>query len=80
MRALDGRGLKPELRRKENREFVTDEGHLIYDVTLPGDRDIAEVVEEIRALAGVVETGFFPREATEAAVAGAEGVQRWWRS
>jgi ribose 5-phosphate isomerase A len=79
-RTLDGRGLQPKLRMKENREFVTDEGHLIYDVTLSGERDIAEVVDDIRALAGVVETGFFPREATEAIVAGADGVKRWWRS
>lgn len=80
MRALSTQGLQPKVRLQENREFVTDERHLIYDVTLSGERDIAEVVNDIRALAGVVETGFFPREATEAVVAGAGGVKRWQRS
>jgi ribose 5-phosphate isomerase A len=80
MRALAAAGLRPELRLKEDREFVTDERHLIYDVMIPEGRDIAAVVDEIRTFAGVVETGFFPREATEAIVAGPDGVERWWRS
>ena len=38
--------------------------------------DIADVVARIREHAGVVETGFFPSEATEAIIAGAEGIRR----
>jgi ribose 5-phosphate isomerase A len=79
IQALGDQGLEPRLRLEEDREFVTDERHLIYDVTVPEGVDIAAVVDAIRTLAGVVETGFFPREATEAIVAGADGVKRWRR-
>jgi len=68
--------LHPVLRMRDGKPRVTDEGHLILDVRVPDDRDIAEVVAEIRDQAGVVETGFFPREATEAIIAGAAGIRR----
>jgi ribose 5-phosphate isomerase len=55
---------------------VTDEGHRILDVRVPDDRDIADVVARIRECAGVVETGFFPNEATEALIAAPGGVRR----
>ena len=41
--------------------------------------DIADVVADIRQLAGVVETGFFPTEASEALIATASGVRRMTR-
>jgi ribose 5-phosphate isomerase A len=63
--------LHPVLRMR-----VTDEGHLILDVRVPDDQDIADVVARIRENAGVVETGFFPTEATEAIIATAEGIRR----
>jgi ribose 5-phosphate isomerase A len=69
-------GLSPVLRQKDGATFVTDEKHLIVDISVPRDRDIADVVQEIRSFAGVVETGFFPTEATEAVIASAEGVER----
>src|SRR3954447_11958323 len=68
--------LQPVLRMRDGAPRVTDEGHLILDVIVPADRDIAEVVAWVRDQAGVVETGFFPREATEAVIAGAGGVRR----
>jgi ribose 5-phosphate isomerase A len=68
--------LKPVLRLRDGAPRVTDEGHFILDVIVPADRDIAEVVAWVRDQAGVVETGFFPREATEAVIAGAGGVRR----
>lgn len=71
-------GLAPALRRRDGAPRITDERHMILDVTVPQERDIADVVAEIRKLAGVVETGFFPHEATEAIIAGADGV-RWMR-
>ena len=55
---------------------MTDEGNRILDVAIPEDRDIAEVVADIERWAGVVETGFFPREAGEAVIASSEGVRR----
>lgn len=67
--------LHPVLRLRDGKPRVTDEGHLILDVIVPSDRDIAEVVAWIKDNAGVVETGFFPREATEAIIATSGGLQ-----
>ena len=38
-----------------------------------------DVVARMRALAGMVETGYFPTEATEAIIAGADGIRRMRR-
>jgi ribose 5-phosphate isomerase A len=69
-------GLAPVQRMRDGAPRVTDEGHFILDVMVPPNTDIADVVAEIRENAGVVETGFFPREATEAIIAGANGIRR----
>jgi ribose 5-phosphate isomerase A len=69
-------GLAPVLRMHEGAPRITDEGHRILDVTVPPNTDIADVVMHIREHAGVVETGFFPHEATEAIIAGASGIRR----
>src|SRR5258708_2746783 len=71
--------LAPVQRFRDGKPRITDEGHLILDVRVPEHRDIAEVVSEIRQLAGVVETGFFPTEATEALIATSAGVRRMTR-
>lgn len=72
-------GLKPVLRMRDGAARITDEGHRIVDVMVPADEDIAETVARIRELAGVVETGFFPREATEAIIASEQGIRRMTR-
>jgi ribose 5-phosphate isomerase A len=72
-------GLQPSLRMLDGAVRVTDEGHRILDVHVPADVDIAETVARIRDHAGVVETGFFPVEATEAIIAGSEGLRRMMR-
>ncbi len=72
-------GLVPELRLHDGAPRITDEGNRILDVRVPLARDIAAVVAEIEQHAGVVETGFFPREATEAIIAGAGGIRRMTR-
>jgi len=72
-------GLQPVQRMRDGAPRITDEGHLILDVMVPQDIDIAETVAKIREHAGVVETGFFPSEATEAIIAGAEGIRRMVR-
>ena len=71
--------LSPVLRLRDGAPRVTDEGHLILDVRVPDDRDIADVVAWIKDNAGVVDTGFFPREATEAIIATATGLKRMTR-
>jgi ribose 5-phosphate isomerase A len=69
-------GLAPELRMRDGAPRLTDEGHRILDVRVPASEDIADVVARIRACAGVVETGFFPDEATEAIIAAPSGIRR----
>ena len=72
---FEASGLEPELRKSGGNPFMTDEGNRILDIRVPGDRDIADVIEEVRRNAGVVETGFFPDEASEAIIASAGGVR-----
>jgi ribose 5-phosphate isomerase A len=72
-------GLDPVQRMRDGSPRITDEGHVILDVRIPKNADIADVVARIREHAGVVETGFFPREATEAIIAGSEGLRRMTR-
>jgi ribose 5-phosphate isomerase A len=76
---LASMGLAPSLRLRDGQPRITDEGHLILDVRVPSETDIAGVVSEIRKLAGVVETGFFASEASEALIATASGVRRMTR-
>jgi ribose 5-phosphate isomerase A len=72
-------GLAPVLRMRDGAPRITDEGHRILDVTLPEGADIADVCARICERAGVVETGFFPYEATEAIIASPEGIRRMSR-
>lgn len=74
-RRFDEMGLQPVLRLRDGEVRITDEGHRILDVRVPAGTDIADVVARIREHAGVVETGFFPVEATEALIAGADGIR-----
>jgi ribose 5-phosphate isomerase A len=76
---LRASGLDPALRRTGDAPFLTDEGNWILDIRIPEPRDIADVVAEVMSHAGVVDTGFFPREATEALIATKEGVRRMER-
>ena len=78
-RKLSDLGFAPTLRMRDGAVRITDEGNRILDVTVPSHTDIAEVVAQIRELAGVVETGFFPHEATEVIIAGNAGLRRMTR-
>jgi ribose 5-phosphate isomerase A len=78
-RRFETMALHPALRMENGAPRVTDEGHRILDVRIPANQDIADVVAKLRELAGVVETGFFPREATEAIIASASGIRRMKR-
>lgn len=78
-RRFDEMGLAPVLRLRDGAPRITDEGHFILDVMIPKAADIADVVARIREHAGVVETGFFPNEATEAIIAGENGIRRMTR-
>jgi len=67
--------LQPVQRFRDGAPRITDEGHVILDVLVPPAIDIAETVRTIREHAGVVDTGFFPHEATEAIIAGTTGLR-----
>lgn len=71
-------GLAPTIRTKDGAVLRTDEGNVILDVRVPRSQDIADLVAQLRRHAGVVETGFFPDEATDAVIAGPGGA-RWMR-
>jgi ribose 5-phosphate isomerase A len=68
--------LSPVLRMRDGKVRITDEGHRILDITVPRNVDIADVVAKVREHAGVVDTGFFPNEATEALIASRSGIRR----
>lgn len=70
----------PRLRLTAGGEpFITDESHHIIDVSVPSGLDLTELVARAHSFAGVVETGFFPTEATEAIIAGPNGIRRMQR-
>jgi ribose 5-phosphate isomerase A len=49
-----------ELRLREDSEsYVTDEGHVILDCTLPGDADLESLDRALKQVPGVVEHGLF---------------------
>jgi len=71
--------LQPVLRMRDGEVRITDEGHRILDVRIPWSAEIADVVARIREYAGVVETGFFSHEATEAIIATTNAIRRLTR-
>lgn len=76
MRRFAEMSLQPVLRLHDGAPRITDEQHRIIDVRVPhATADIADVVAQIRDHAGVVETGFFPTEATEAILSRASGIE-----
>jgi ribose 5-phosphate isomerase A len=78
-RRFETMGLRPQLRMRDGSVRVTDEGNRILDVFVPESEDIADVVSRVREHAGVVETGFFPHEATDAIIASESGIRRMKR-
>ena len=72
-------GLRPSLRMVDAVPRSTDEGNEIIDIRIPEGDEIGDVIRRVRDHAGVVETGFFPTEATEAMIATPAGVRRMTR-
>jgi ribose 5-phosphate isomerase A len=73
-------GLEVEFRGGAASPYVSDEGHHIVDLGVPASEPIETFVAWLRSHAGVVETGFFPTEATDVFIARAGGVERRSRS
>ena len=58
-RRLEALGCRPELRSERGRPFVTDNGNVILDCGLEPPKDVVALDRAIRAIPGVVDTGFF---------------------
>ncbi|HEU4538042.1 MAG TPA: ribose 5-phosphate isomerase A, partial [Polyangiaceae bacterium] len=67
---------RPVLRRRGADPFVTDGGHLIYDLHCGVIDDPAALERDLDAVAGVVETGLFVGRATTLLIADADGVEQ----
>jgi len=73
---FDVLGFEPSPRLSDAGWLVTDGGNRIIDVKVPEDRDIADLVREISDWAGIIDTGFFPDEASMVIVADESGTRR----
>ncbi len=58
-RRLEELGCRPEVRMADGRPFVTDNGNLTLDCALAPPADAAALDRAIRAIPGVIDTGFF---------------------
>jgi ribose 5-phosphate isomerase A len=58
-RLLDGIVPEAELRLAGDSPYVTDEGHVILDCTVPAEGSIEELAAALKSETGVVEHGFF---------------------
>ncbi len=62
-----------DLRMEGDGPKLTDEGHYLLDCTLPGEGDVAELGDAIKATVGVVEHGLFLGLASEALLGAPDG-------
>lgn len=79
--AFEELGAWPRLRETaEGEPYVTDNGNFIVDLTfIDGAADAAALERQLRARAGVVETGLFLGLASEVIVASHGGIERFAR-
>ena len=69
-------GCDPELRKTDDGEpFVTDEKNYLLDCKFPPIADAADLANRIKAIAGVVEHGLFIGMASQAILAGTDGIE-----
>ncbi len=59
LRTMEELGLKPVLRMRDGKVFVTDNGNYIADLHLGAPMDISGVKEKLASIVGVLETGLF---------------------
>lgn len=72
-RLLDGIVPEAELRLAGDSPYVTDEGHVILDCTVPPDGSLEELAAALKSETGVVEHGLFLGMADEAFLGTPEG-------
>lgn len=61
-------------RRADGKPFVTDEGHVIVDCSIPPDAELDQLGANLRAVTGVVEHGLFTQLADIALLGSPDGV------
>jgi ribose 5-phosphate isomerase A len=66
-------GMKPRIRESEGKEFITDNGNLIFDCAVKKIANPARLDRELLAIPGVVGTGLFVAMADLVLVAEASG-------
>lgn len=75
-RKLEAVGAKPALRTNpDGKPYITDGGHYIMNCAFGPMKDPAEIAERLDHVVGVVEHGLFLQYATEALIAGRDGVK-----
>lgn len=72
---FEAMGLAPSPRLADAGWLITDDGNRLVDITVPTETDVADLVREICSWAGVIDTGFFPYEATSVIVADEVGTR-----
>ena len=80
MRELAGLGCRPALRTVEGRPFVSDNGNWIIDCGVRPIEAPADFARDLRAIAGVVDTGLFLGMADLVLVAEARGIREMRRA
>lgn len=74
-RRLRERGWKVDVRREGNKEFVTDGGNFILDLSPGVVSDVRALERELKTMVGVVECGFFLAIVDTVVVARPEGIE-----
>ena len=59
IKKIQGLGCKPQIRKKDGKPFVTDNGNLIVDCKFDFINNAVELNARLHSIAGVVETGLF---------------------
>jgi ribose 5-phosphate isomerase A len=80
MRELAGLGCRPALRTMDGKPFVSDNGNWIIDCGVRPIEAPADFARDLRAVAGVVDTGLFLRMADLALVAEAGAIREMRRA
>lgn len=75
-RVLEERGYEPELRGDGEKDFLTDNGNIIFDIHLDGIPEPERLEAELNTVPGVVENGLFLNLATDVIVGSADGSTR----
>jgi|GEM_PF-2916170 len=75
LKKLKSLSLNPVLRVKEDIPFITDNYNYIVDLHLGKEFDIKYVLEKLKGITGVLETGLFLNTCNKIIIATSDGVK-----